>query len=255
MQSEALARAKARLSGGAIAPPPQGEVFVGDGDYINIAAEFLDYFVTLGGLEPHHAVLDIGCGIGRMAAGLACYLDPQAGFYLGFDPVARGIDWCRSTFAAYPNFCFETVDVFNEHYRQDARMLSTEYKFPADENTFDLAIATSVFTHLYHEEVEAYLRETARVLKPEGRLFATFLLYEGEGPGRLPHLPHLDFSVQNEARPEQWHVKDYPPLAAVAYKASAIAALVAETMGREAQILPGRWRGGAGPFFQDVVLA
>ncbi len=255
MSTELLSQARAGLLGGAVPPPAAGDVFVGDGDYVAIAAEFLDYFVRLGGLEPHHQVLDIGCGIGRMAAGLACYLDPARGRYLGFDPVERGIAWCRRAFANYPHFRFAAIDVFNEHYRRDGGLLATEYRFPAGDASIDFAIATSVFTHLYYEEICAYLKETVRVLKPKGKLFSTFLLYDGDSPPRSPHLPHLDFSVQNAARPEQWHVKDHPPLAAVAYRADTVKEMIRRAMGREAEIMPGRWRGGAGPFFQDVVLA
>lgn len=254
-RTDLLKRARAVLMSGALQPPAADDVFVGDGDYLAIAAEFLDYFVEIGGLERHHAVLDIGCGIGRMAAGLACYLDPLTGRYCGFDPVAKGIAWCKRAFAAYPHFRFDEADVFNEHYRPDGRLLSTEYRFPPGDWSVDFAIATSIFTHLYHEEVEAYLREAARVLKPEGRLFSTFLLYDGDCPQRRPELPHLDFSVRNALRPNVWHVKDRPPLSAVAYKASDVIDLIRQATGRRAKVLPGRWRGGAGPFFQDVVLA
>ena len=129
-------------------------------------------------------VLDIGCGIGRMAAGLACYLDPLTGRYHGFDPVPKGIAWCNQAFAAYPHFRFEQADVFNEHYWPQGRVLATDYHFPLPDWSVDFAIATSVFTHLYYEEVEAYLKEAARVLKPEGVLFSTFLLFDGERPPR-----------------------------------------------------------------------
>ena len=251
---EALMRAQAVLLGGAIPPPSAADVFVGDGDFITISAEFLGYFVTLGGLKPQHTVLDIGCGIGRMAAGLACYLDPVRGRYAGFDPVQRGIDWCRTAFAAYPHFRFETSNVFNEHYRQDGAILATEYRFPMADTSADFVIATSVFTHLYYEEIEAYLKEVARVLKPGGRMFATFLLFDGDAPKRRPHLPHLDFSLAHAARPEQWHVENAPPLSAVAYRSAAVTELITRTTGRLAGVLPGRWRGGSGPFFQDVVL-
>jgi len=254
-RTELLKRARAVLKGGAVKPPSAEDVFVGDGDFISIAAEFLGYFVEIGGLERHHTVLDIGCGIGRMAAGLACYLDPLTGRYHGFDPVPKGIAWCNQAFAAYPHFRFEQADVFNEHYWPQGRVLATDYHFPLPDWSVDFAIATSVFTHLYYEEVEAYLKEAARVLKPEGVLFSTFLLFDGERPPRRPNLPHLDFSEPHPQRPAMWHVKDKPPLSAVAYKTSAVIDLIKRTTGRTPKVLPGRWRGGAGPFFQDVVLA
>jgi Methylase involved in ubiquinone/menaquinone biosynthesis len=77
------------------APPPEN-VFVGDGDYRAIGAEFLGHFVRLGGLKPSDRVLDIGCGIGRMAVPLTQYLDSDA-VYEGIDPVGEGIAWCTKT--------------------------------------------------------------------------------------------------------------------------------------------------------------
>ena len=67
--------------------PPPDSIFVGDGDYRAIGAEFLGHFVRLGRLQPHERVFDIGCGIGRMAVPLTQYLDPERGSYDGVDPV------------------------------------------------------------------------------------------------------------------------------------------------------------------------
>jgi len=50
--------------------PPRHLIFIGDGDYENTGKEFLHYFVKLAGLKPDDKVLDIGCGIGRMAVPL-----------------------------------------------------------------------------------------------------------------------------------------------------------------------------------------
>src|SRR3954470_20703716 len=63
-------------------PPPELR-FVGDGDFRAIGAEFLGLFARLGGLRPGDAVIDIGCGIGRMALPLTQYLDPASARYDG----------------------------------------------------------------------------------------------------------------------------------------------------------------------------
>ena len=54
--------------------PPAELTFCGDGDYRAIGAEFLGHFVRLADLRPHERVLDIGCGIGRMAVPLTQFL-------------------------------------------------------------------------------------------------------------------------------------------------------------------------------------
>ncbi len=45
---------------------------------------------------------------------------------------------------------------------------------------FDVAIATSVFTHLLEGEADHYLAEVARILVPGGRLLATFFLLDDD---------------------------------------------------------------------------
>ena len=54
---------------------PRGLSFVGCGDFEQIGREYLGHFKELGGLRPDSRVLDIGCGIGRMAIPLMDYLD------------------------------------------------------------------------------------------------------------------------------------------------------------------------------------
>lgn len=48
--------------------------------------QFLQYFIELGGLKPSDRVLDVGCGIGRLAIPLTQYLDARGG-YAGLDIV------------------------------------------------------------------------------------------------------------------------------------------------------------------------
>lgn len=253
MSNERLNEALAALKAGAAPAPRAEEIFIGDGDYTVIAGEFLNYFVTVAGLSPDHRVLDIGSGIGRMACGLCLFLDPERGSYIGFDPVREGVDWCRAAYSGQDHFRFEWVDLYNELYRPEGTILATEFIFPTETASIDLAIATSVFTHLYEPEIAAYLRETARVLKPEGRLFSTAYLHEGERP-RPSNRPHLNFDQQDQDYPHRWHVAGAPPLSAVCFSEEYFAQLVADNTGRRADIRPGRWRGGPGPWFQDLVL-
>jgi ubiquinone/menaquinone biosynthesis C-methylase UbiE len=253
MSSERLAQAIADVKNGLAPVPPQEEIFVGDGDYAAISVEYLDYFVNVAGLEPNGAVLDMGSGIGRMACGLSRYLDPETGSYTGFDPVHSGVEWCRKAYAEFPNFQFEWVDLYNELYRPDGHILSTQYRFPAEDGSIDLTIATSIFTHLYEPEVAAYYREIARVLKPSGRSFSTAYLFDGDAPPNGGP-SHIAFNMKDEDYPHRWHVENMPPLSAVCFSSAYFARLVEECTGRMPDIRPGRWRGGPGPWFQDLVL-
>ncbi|MDB5524665.1 MAG: SAM-dependent methyltransferase [Rhizobium sp.] len=253
MRNERLESAAADLRNGLVPVPEQGDIFVGDGAYAEIGAEFLRYFVEVGGLRPDHSVLDIGSGIGRITAGLSRYLDPQTGSYIGFDPMEKGVDWCRAAYSHLPNFRFVWADIFNELYRPDGAILSTEYVFPCEDHSIDFAIATSVFTHLYEQEIGAYLNEVARVLKHDGRLFATAYLFDGERPPEV-QIPHLRFNKADPDHPYRWHVEGASPLAAVCYSQSYLAQMIEKESGRKAEISKGRWRGGQGPWFQDLVL-
>ena len=89
-------------------PPAEllASVNIGPGDYVGIGRRYLNNFVELGGLKPDHRVLDVGCGIGRMAVPLLEYLD-ERGSYEGFDIVPLGIDWCREKISPRrPSFRF-----------------------------------------------------------------------------------------------------------------------------------------------------
>src|SRR4051812_31190443 len=73
--------------------PPKRMIFIGGSAYKEIGDEFYKHFTGIGGLKSTDAVLDIGCGIGRMARPLTKLL-ANGGKYEGIDIDAAGIDWC-----------------------------------------------------------------------------------------------------------------------------------------------------------------
>jgi SAM-dependent methyltransferase len=159
-------------------PPRRLQVAVGGGDYRAIGAEYRRLFVDLGGLEPHHAVLDVGCGSGRMAYALKDWL---SGRYEGFDVVPEAVDWCRRAIGAHhPGFRFQVADITSERYNPNGTYEAANYRFPYPDDTFDFAFLTSVFTHLQRPAVDNYVAELARVVRPGGRCFATYFLMDEE---------------------------------------------------------------------------
>jgi ubiquinone/menaquinone biosynthesis C-methylase UbiE len=166
--------------------PPRGLIFTGSGDFLNQGKRYVDIFVEQGGLQPHHHVLDIGSGIGRMAIPLASYLDKTAR-YEGFDLMKVGIDWCQANITPlYPNFNFTHVALKNDLYTDEGEA-AEHFVFPYGEAQFDFCFLTSVFTHLTDKQVENYLREIRRVLKPNGKCLATFfVLNEQATPNSNP---------------------------------------------------------------------
>ena len=161
--------------------PPKGRIFIGSGDFIKQGENLLKQFVDYGGLKPEHRVLDIGCGIGRLAVPLTNFLDKEKASYEGFDIVKSGINWCKKNIQTkYPNFKFKHINLRNDLYNLSTNKTSTEFVYPYNNDEFDFAFLTSVFTHMMPDDVDWYLKQISRVLKPGGRCFATFFVINDE---------------------------------------------------------------------------
>jgi SAM-dependent methyltransferase len=161
--------------------PPEKEIFPGKAsDFEKVGQEFLRYFKELGELRSDAHVLDMGCGIGRMAIPLTQYLDHN-GTYEGLDVVSRGIEWCREHITPrYPNFRFRLADVYNKRYNPKGRHRAQDYEFPYEDRAFNFVCLISVFIHMLPQDVDNYLSEVARVLKLGGRCLITYFLLNEE---------------------------------------------------------------------------
>ncbi len=234
--------------------PPRGIRDVGAGDFVAVGEEFLRSFRELG-LGPDSRVLDVGCGIGRLAIPMAAHLSDR-GSYDGFDVTAADIHWCRRTISRrHPNFRFVHADVRNGRYNPAGRIPAEDFVFPYENGRFDFIVATSLFTHLLEEAARHYLHEIARVLAPTGLSFTTFFLLDEESLAAISS-GRADFAFSfaaGEAR-----VQDLTdPEGAVAYERAWMDRLYREA-GFEVE-LPS-WRGSwthlSGTVtYQDVVIA
>ena len=157
--------------------PPRALNFTGSIEGFRESGNRLVRLLTdLAGLEPSSRVLDVGCGLGRLAVPLTGYLE-QGGSYEGLDIVESAIEWCNENIASqYANFRFTVADVFNHEYNPGGRYQASEYRFPYDDEAFDLVVLASVFTHMVPEDMSHYVAEVARVLAGGGRCFATYFL-------------------------------------------------------------------------------
>ncbi len=159
--------------------PPRGLIFTGSGDFEQQGRDWLKTFVEEAGLEPHHQVLDVGCGIGRIAAPLTSYLREPGG-YRGFDIVETGVKWCRKRISRrFPNFEFRFFSLRNDLYRRRGGN-PAEFRFPYADDEFDFVSLISVFTHMLPKDVDHYVAEIARVLRPGGKCLATFFVLDDE---------------------------------------------------------------------------
>jgi len=145
-------------------------------DFKLVGQTYLRFLIELGGLKPIERVLDVGCGVGRVAGPLATYLNEQ-GSYEGFDIVPKEIKWDKKTFESrLPNFHFQLADIYNKCYNLEGKFKASKYKFPFESESFDFVFLTSVFTHMLKEDMENYFTEITRVLKPKGRCLISFFL-------------------------------------------------------------------------------
>jgi SAM-dependent methyltransferase len=98
-------------------------------ELIETGDQILAYFITACGLQPNAHVLDIGCGIGRMAVALTHYLTNEGG-YDGIDIIPGVIKWCtRKITRQYPRFCFHFADVYNKDYNTRGRVKASWFLY------------------------------------------------------------------------------------------------------------------------------
>jgi SAM-dependent methyltransferase len=233
-----------------LTPPRRLSGYVGGGDFRATGEEFLTHFQQLAGLRPDDRVLEIGCGIGRMARVLAAVLRPP-GSYDGFDVVAPGIAWCESRYRDTPApFRFRHADLRNPAYNPDGAVAATDYRFPYEDGAFDLVIATSLFTHLLDAAADHYLGEAARVLVGGGRLLSTWYLIEDEHRVAPPG----GFRRITVGAPTAVRDPDVPEDAVAFDQAWLRARLDAHGLSLRT-LARGSWAGRDGRSLQDIVVA
>lgn len=178
--------------------PPPDSADNGVGDYFAVGKEFAGHFKSWCDLQPDYAILDVGCGSGRIALGLTRELSSR-GRYEGFDVRPEAISWCqRHISTRYPHFQFKAVNVLNHAYKPNGGLDAATFTFPYSDTSFDLVVLTSVFTHMRPDDVRHYLGEIRRVLRPGGYAFITwFALSEETHRLTAEHRSTLGFHWQH----------------------------------------------------------
>jgi hypothetical protein len=123
-------------------------------------------FLVDQGLQPHHYLLDVGCGPLRGGVNFIRYLEP--GRYFGVDrqqallEAGRDVEIPRAGLA----------------HKRPVLTVMENFDFERLGQEFDYALAQSVFTHLPLNKIVRCLMNVEKVLVAGGRFFAT--IYENE---------------------------------------------------------------------------
>jgi hypothetical protein len=123
-------------------------------------------FMLSRGLQPHHVLLDIGCGALRAGVHFIPYLEP--GNYLGVEKEKALI---RRALAR------ELPREVRERKRPEL-VISGSFEFDRLSKPADFALAWSLFTHLNAYDLETCLRKLRAYVPPHHHFYASF------GPGQ-----------------------------------------------------------------------
>lgn len=152
-----------------LASTPEGAVIgvlgeaKSDDEIAAASARALDIIRTILALSGREVVLEVGCGIGRVARGLA----PHCRRYVGVDISENMIHEARRRCADLSNVAFSPLEKSDLSLFPDA--------------SFDAVVFEIVLIHLAREDAFRYLCEARRVLRTGGVAYCQFynLLHPG----------------------------------------------------------------------------
>ncbi len=233
-------------------PPAALRAGVGGSDFWKTGFELVALLTKHARLRNDDRVLDVGCGLGRVAYLLSAVLDE--GSYCGLEIVREYVDWCRENLGLDASrFEFLHADISNSMYNPRGSVTAEEFRFPQPDGAFTLAIATSLFTHLSARAVTNYLNEVHRTLAPGGRLFASFYVLDNESlPRARAGISDPSFQVETE---HGMLTSASDPDAATAFDAVWLHHEFLRAGYTIEAYVTGTWRATEGATYQDLVVA
>jgi hypothetical protein len=102
-------------------------------EWLRWAEEWSMVLKIYGKITKNSSVLEIGCGLGRIAFPLRHVLLNR--YYEGFEICCNKIDFLQENFQpAYPNFNFKWANIKNTHYNPNGDIEAVDYCFPYGNN-------------------------------------------------------------------------------------------------------------------------
>jgi len=87
------------------------------------------------------------------------------------------------------NVRFHHADIYHQIYNPQGQLEAQEFRFPFEDDSFDFAVVTSVFTHMLFATVDRYLGELSRIVAQGGHVLATFFILNDQSRALLAVLP------------------------------------------------------------------
>lgn len=139
--------------------------------FLSAVIEAIRFSERLGGTgDPR--IVDIGCGLGRLATGMLAELGEVR--YLGIDANREFVRWCQDHIESqHPNYRFVHLDMANDLYNPAGTITGNDLRLPVDDASADVVNLWGVFTNMVPGHVQAYVAEIGRILRPGGRCFLT----------------------------------------------------------------------------------
>jgi SAM-dependent methyltransferase len=193
-------------------------------------------------------ILDWGCGMGKLAP-VCSFFVKDGGKYLGVDTEIRAIEQCRRMYVDLKNCEFYLTKDQNAYYANPGVSNETisQIDWPVTNNSQDLLLASSVFTHLQEAESVKYLQKVYEVLAPGGLALLTFHIirdYVNTNP---------TFNFTHQLTPG-WYTSDLKcPEHAIGITMDTLKALIRGRFAVE-KMFEGTSTGGSGPSFQDLFV-
>ena len=165
------------LHGGVVLPAKHlrscGRKFRDDEHFLASAQAEAERLVERSGLTASSRVLDVGCGVGRLAIGVIGRIGAIRA-YRGVDIDKEAIRWCQCHITLeHPAFQFFHVNVKHPRYNPRGKEIDTRLVLPFNDGEFDVVYLYSVFSHMLPRGIRAYLTEFQRLLSPSGKVFLT----------------------------------------------------------------------------------
>lgn len=200
--------------------------------------------IEMCGMSPNDRVFDMGCGCGRVAIHIGEYL--KEGSYIGMDNYLSLIRWCKMNIEPhYTNLQFHYINIYSGQYNPQGSLQASSLALPIPDDYFTLVFTSSLFTHMFLEDVEGYMKEFSRILSRGSQFYSTFFLLKNDG-------------THNRTNGESIFEDHKVPERRVSHPEDKVLTILMRNGFAISQIVYGNWRTSLPAYpvpYQDIIVA